>query len=63
MAERARRRAAPAFNWLICVLIILTIISAGGVWQQGGVRVQAVAGLDGAAPLWFGKFSKARARR
>ncbi len=50
--------AQTAFNWFICALIILTIISAGGVWQQGGVRIQAVAGLDGAAPLWFGKFSK-----
>ena len=51
--------AQTAFNWFICALIILTIISAGGVWQQGGVRIQAMAGLDGAAPLWFGKFSKA----
>ena len=50
--------AQKAFNWFICALIILTIISAGGVWQQGGVRIQAIAGLDGAAPLWFGKFSK-----
>ena len=50
--------AQTAFNWFICALIILTIISAGGVWQQGGVRIQAIAGLDGAAPLWFGKFSK-----
>jgi amino acid transporter len=50
--------AQTAFNWFVCALIILTIISAGGVWQQGGVRIQAVAGLDGAAPLWFGKFSK-----
>ena len=50
--------AQTAFNNFVCALIILTIISAGGVWQQGGVRIQAVAGLDGAAPLWFGKFSK-----
>ena len=50
--------ASTAFNYLICALIILTVISAGGVWQQGGVRIQAMAGLDGAAPLWFGKFSK-----
>jgi amino acid transporter len=50
--------ATTAFNWFVCALIVLTIISAGGVWQQGGVRIQAVAGLDGAAPLWFGKFSK-----
>jgi amino acid transporter len=50
--------AQTAFNWFICALIVITIISAGGVWQQGGVRIQAIAGLDGAAPLWFGKFSK-----
>jgi len=45
-------------NYLIGILIILTVISAGGVWLQGAVRVQAVAGLDGAGPLWLGKFSK-----
>ncbi len=50
--------AQTAFNWFICALILITIISAGGVWQQGGVRIQAMAGLDGAAPLWFGKFTK-----
>ena len=50
--------ASTAFNYVVCALIILTTISAGGVWQQGGVRIQAMAGLDGAAPLWFGKFTK-----
>jgi glutamate:GABA antiporter len=45
-------------SYLIGVLVILTVISAGGVWLQGAVRVQAVAGLDGAGPLWLGKFSK-----
>jgi amino acid transporter len=45
-------------DYLIGVLIVLTVISAGGVWLQGAVRVQAVAGLDGAGPLWLGKFSK-----
>ena len=50
--------AQTAFNWFVCLLIILVIISAGGVWQQGGVRIGAVAALDGAAPLWFGKFNK-----
>jgi amino acid transporter len=43
---------------LIGVLIVLTVISAGGVWLQGAVRVQAVAGLDGAGPLWLGTFSR-----
>ena len=50
--------ANTALNYIIGVLVILTIISAGGVWLQGAVRVQAVAGLDGAGPLWLGKFSK-----
>jgi glutamate:GABA antiporter len=50
--------ANTALNYLIGVLVILTIISAGGVWLQGAVRVQAVAGLDGAGPLWLGKFSR-----
>ncbi len=50
--------AQSAMNYLVCVLIVLTIISAGGVWLQGAVRVQAMAGLDGAGPLWLGKFSK-----
>jgi len=50
--------ASTAFNYVVCALIILTTVSAGGVWQQGGVRIQAMAGLDGAAPLWFGKFTK-----
>jgi amino acid transporter len=45
-------------KYVIGVLIVLTVISAGGVWLQGAVRVQAVAGLDGAGPLWLGKFSK-----
>ena len=50
--------AYAALKYFIGVLIILTVISAGGVWLQGAVRVQAVAGLDGAGPLWLGKFSK-----
>ncbi len=50
--------AHRGLNDLIGVLIILTVISAGGVWLQGAVRVQAVAGLDGAGPLWLGRFSK-----
>ena len=46
-------------GWLMGIMIILVIISAGGVWLQGAARTQAVAGLDGAAPLILGKFSKA----
>ena len=48
-----------AVGWLMGIMIILIIISAGGVWLQGAARTQAVAGLDGAAPLILGKFSKA----
>jgi len=51
--------AAGPVGWLAGILIILTIISAGGVWLQGSARVQAVAGLDGCAPRVLGKFSKA----
>jgi len=50
--------ASTAFNYLLGVLVILTAVSTGTVWQQGTVRVQAVAALDGAAPLWMGRFSK-----
>jgi amino acid transporter len=50
--------AQDVMNYVICALLILTIISCGGVWLQGAVRVQAVAGLDGAGPLWLSRFSK-----
>jgi amino acid transporter len=50
--------AGGPVGWLVGVLMILTIISCGGVWLQGSARTQAVAGLDGAAPLFLGKFSK-----
>jgi amino acid transporter len=51
--------AAGPVGWLMGVMIIMILISAGGVWLQGAARTQAVAGLDGAAPLFLGKFSKA----
>jgi amino acid transporter len=50
--------ATHVFNYLIAALVILTAISTAAVWQQGTCRVQAVAALDGAAPLWMGRFSK-----
>jgi glutamate:GABA antiporter len=50
--------AGTTFNYIVAALVILTAISTGTVWQQGTVRVQAVAALDGAAPLWMGRFSK-----
>jgi len=49
---------AGAVGWLMGIMIIVILISAGGVWLQGAARTQAVAGLDGAAPLFLGKFSK-----
>ncbi|MGZ4199259.1 MAG: APC family permease [Thermoleophilia bacterium] len=49
---------AGPVGWLMGVMIIVILISAGGVWLQGAARTQAVAGLDGAAPLFLGKFSK-----
>ena len=51
--------AQGVIGWILGILIILTLLSSGGVWLQGAARTQAVAGLDGAAPLWLGKFSKA----
>jgi len=51
--------AARPVGWLMGIMIIVILISAGGVWLQGAARTQAVAGLDGAAPLFLGKFSKA----
>ena len=50
--------ASTTFSYILAALVILTAISTGTVWQQGTVRVQAVAALDGAAPLWMGRFSK-----
>jgi amino acid transporter len=50
--------ATHLFNYIFAVLIILTAISTAAVWQQGTCRVQAVAALDGAAPLWMGRFSR-----
>jgi len=50
--------ARGAVGWIMGVLIILVTLSVGGVWVQGSARTQAVAGLDGAAPLLLGKFSK-----
>jgi amino acid transporter len=47
--------AAGPMGWVMGIMIL---ISAGGVWLQGAARCQAVAGLDGAAPLLLGKFSK-----
>lgn len=47
-----------AMGWLAGLLIIITIITAGGVWMQGSARVQAIAGLDGSAPRVLGTFSK-----
>ena len=36
---------------------ILALLSSGTTWIMGADRSQAVAGFDGAAPRWFGRFS------
>ena len=51
--------AQGSMGWIIGVLLILVTVTTGGVWIQGSARCVAVAGLDGAAPLVLGKFSKA----
>ena len=53
--EEPRGRSVESWESFI-ILVSLTI---GGVWIQGSARTQAVAGLDGAAPLLLGKFTKA----
>ncbi len=50
--------ARGSVGWVMGILIILVTLTAGGVWIQGSARTQAVAGLDGAAPLALGRFSK-----
>jgi amino acid transporter len=42
--------AALGFIW--------ALLSSGTTWIMGADRAQAVAGFDGAAPRWFGVFSK-----
>ena len=42
--------AALGFIW--------ALLSSGTTWIMGADRSQAVAGFDGAAPRWFGTFSK-----
>ena len=37
---------------------IWALLSSGTTWIMGADRAQAVAGFDGAAPRWFGVFSK-----
>lgn len=49
--------ATHTVNYVLAALVILSMISAGSVWQQGTCRAQAVAALDGSAPLWLGRFS------
>jgi amino acid transporter len=51
--------ATGPIGWIMGILIILVSLTIGGVWIQGSARTQAVAGLDGAAPLLLGKFTKA----
>ncbi|MCW2953851.1 MAG: putative amino acid permease [Conexibacter sp.] len=43
---------------LAAVGFMLALASSATTWMMGADRAQAVAGFDGAAPRWFGIFSK-----
>ena len=51
--------AARGFGYVFATLIILTLLLSGAAWFDASNRVQAVTALNGGAPLWLGKFSKA----
>lgn len=51
--------AARGFGYVFAALIIIMLIGTGAVWLDGANRVQAASALDGAAPKWLGRFSKA----
>jgi amino acid transporter len=49
--------AGKVFGWIMGSLTILILASSGAVWIMGADRIQAIAALDGAGPLWLGRFS------
>jgi amino acid transporter len=51
--------AARGFGYVFATLIILTLLLSGSAWFDASNRVQAVTALNGGAPLWLGRFSKA----
>ena len=50
--------AGKVLGDLAAIAFILALLSSGTTWIMGADRAQAVAGFDGAAPRWFGVFSK-----
>src|SRR3954471_11268305 len=50
--------AGKVLGDLAAIGFILALLSSGTTWIMGADRAQAVAGFDGAAPRWFGIFSK-----
>jgi amino acid transporter len=49
--------AGKVLGDLAALAFILALLSSGTTWIMGADRSQAVAGFDGAAPRWFGRFS------
>jgi amino acid transporter len=50
--------AGKVLGDLAALGFIWALLSSGTTWIMGADRAQAVAGFDGAAPRWFGVFSK-----
>jgi glutamate:GABA antiporter len=50
--------AGKVLGDLAALGFIWALLSSGTTWIMGADRAQAVAGFDGAAPRWFGIFSK-----
>ena len=50
--------AGKVLGDLAAIGFIWALLSSGTTWIMGADRAQAVAGFDGAAPRWFGVFSK-----
>jgi amino acid transporter len=49
--------AGKVLGDVAALAFILALLSSGTTWIMGADRSQAVAGFDGAAPRWFGRFS------
>ncbi|WP_031464333.1 APC family permease [Sciscionella sediminilitoris] len=48
--------AAPALTAIAAAVFVLVLLNQGVSWMMASDRVQAVAGMDGAFPRWFGAF-------
>src|ERR1700748_3507920 len=49
--------AGKVLGDVAALAFILALLSSGTTWIMGADRSQRVAGFDGAAPRWFGRFS------